>query len=984
MPPELSEKLLADAGGWKEWKEARTIHKAGAVLEAAYDKNGLLEGLVKVGGRPTKVRLKIQSATDMENFCPCPRARREGIICGHALAIGLEILQPTKAQNQEVDGESAKPAPLSPDWPKFVDAATETAVPAELFVVFPPNFAGMWQNGRLMAGIEIQVAEEDRKMLAAEKSKDREFFVDARDLALIRALQVITPETVPGMMQFGRADFLTLLENLAGHPRVTFGKKDPARIGFQPYRPRLELDDRVTVSWPDAVIPLSDEAKKTAWAFSRTESLFQPVSATLPENGLPFAALTASDFARLRGSFEVNEADLPEILSPEVALEIEGSLNHLDAKFSFDYESTGRFLRDEIAERSAKERLTEWGFEPVGKSETDLVLKDKSAILRFFAHGFPRLPDDWKITTGERFDHAEKQVEPIQPGFDFEPSSGENWFSMAVEFATPSGDSISSAQIRHLLRMGQNSQKTADGKIAVLDESLAEELENVIADCDPDQSGGRFQIGAEHAGYLRETAADSGIAISGKPPWKVEPDTDATAEIAADLADVLRPYQSAGVEWMRGLAARSMGGILADDMGLGKTLQALTFIQCAGRKSLVVCPSSLVFNWIAEAEKFVPDLKVVALTGPDRAEKFDADADLFVTSYAILRLDADKFRGREFTTVILDEAQHIKNPDAKVSKAAHRLHGKFRFALTGTPIENSVKDLWSILQFAMPGYLGERRAFLDRFAHTAAQKRLARKIRPVILRRLKTEVAADLPEKIEQVVYCDLKPKQQEVYEKLLRESRETILDAEGGRKRMLALTALLRLRQTCCDLRLLGLPDIENDVASVKLDALEELLEEAVEGGHRVLVFSQFVQMLQVLVPFLSERGLDFCYLDGSTRNRGEVVAKFQSSESIPVFLISLKAGGVGLNLTAADTVIHIDPWWNPAVEAQATDRAHRIGQERVVTSYKLITRNTVEEKILALQEKKRKTIQSLLDSPEADLGESGLSEDELLGLFE
>ena len=273
---------------------------------------------------------------------------------------------------------------------------------------------------------------------------------------------------------------------------------------------------------------------------------------------------------------------------------------------------------------------------------------------------------------------------------------------------------------------------------------------------------------------------------------------------------------------------------------------------------------------------------------------------------------------------------------------------------------------------------------MDRFGSTGSQARLRRRIRPIILRRLKSEVAKDLPDKIEQVVYCDLKPAQQEVYEKILRESREMILDAEGGRKRMLALTALLRLRQTCCDLRLLGLKNIEEADASIKLDTLEELLTEAVEGNHRVLVFSQFVEMLQVLVPMLASRGLGYCYLDGSTKNRGDVVAKFQSDENIPVFLISLKAGGVGLNLTAADTVIHVDPWWNPAVEAQATDRAHRIGQSRVVTSYKLITRNTVEEKILALQNKKRETIKSLLDSPDADLGESGMSGSELMALFE
>jgi SNF2 family DNA or RNA helicase len=403
-----------------------------------------------------------------------------------------------------------------------------------------------------------------------------------------------------------------------------------------------------------------------------------------------------------------------------------------------------------------------------------------------------------------------------------------------------------------------------------------------------------------------------------------------------------------------------------------------------------VCPSSLVHNWLAEAGKFVPDLKAVAIEGPKRKEVLAAHpgADLLITSYALLRLDIDLYREREFEVVILDEAQHIKNPESQVSRAAFRLPGTHRFALTGTPIENSVKDLWSIMNFVMPGYLGERSQFEDRFEKPLArgdapelQRRLVRRLKPVVLRRLKEEVAEDLPEKIEQVRYCELSESQRQVYRSILEESREMIHDAEGGRRRMLALTALLRLRQACCDLRLLNLPGVDEEGGSVKMEELEGLLEEAVAGGHRVLVFSQFVQMLQGIVPVLMEKGFEFCYLDGQTRNRGEVVRRFQES-SVPVFLISLKAGGVGLNLTGADTVIHVDPWWNPAVEAQATDRAHRIGQKRVVTSYRLITRNTVEEKILALQERKRKLIASTLDEDVSGPG-AGLSENEIFELF-
>jgi SNF2 family DNA or RNA helicase len=392
---------------------------------------------------------------------------------------------------------------------------------------------------------------------------------------------------------------------------------------------------------------------------------------------------------------------------------------------------------------------------------------------------------------------------------------------------------------------------------------------------------------------------------------------------------------------------------------------------------------------VAEAEKFTPELKTVAIEGPNRERVLaeNTDADIFVTSYALLRRDEQIWGERDFDVVVLDEAQHIKNPDAQVSKAAHRLKGTYRFALTGTPLENSVRDLWSIAQFALPRYLGHRQDFAERFEKplsssepsASVRDRLSRRLRPVLLRRLKSEVAKDLPDKIEQVVYCDLKPKQREVYEALLSESRSAILDADGGRQRMLALTALLRLRQACCDLRLLGMEGVKDDEASVKAEALGELLDKAIEGGHRVLVFSQFVEMLQILVPDLAAKEVDFCYLDGSTRNRSEVVKRFQEKD-VPVFLISLKAGGVGLNLTAADTVIHVDPWWNPAVEAQATDRAHRIGQANIVTSYKLITRGTVEEKILALQNRKREMTEALL----SEAGDAGLAEGEMLKLLE
>ena len=441
----------------------------------------------------------------------------------------------------------------------------------------------------------------------------------------------------------------------------------------------------------------------------------------------------------------------------------------------------------------------------------------------------------------------------------------------------------------------------------------------------------------------------------------------------------MRDYQLSGVAWLAALGAQNLGGILADEMGLGKTVQTLAFLSLQrGRgPALIVCPTSLLSNWQREAGRFTPELKVLRIDGSNRAAKIEllAGHDIGLTSYGLLRRDAELYADFSFRSVVLDEAQHIKNPDTQNAQAAFSLRARQRFVLTGTPVENSVRDLWSLMNFVVPGYLGSRTDFRERYEkplaanpEPALQRRLARRLRPFLLRRRKAEVARELPEKIEQVVPCELGPAQRATYDALLREIQQGIgtSAANDGATRMKILTGLLRLRQACCDLRLLGLPPNESQETSAKLDLLDELLEESTDGGHRVLVFSQFVKMLDLIRARLEARGTGHCYLAGLTKNRQAEVDRFQNDDAIPVFLISLKAGGVGLNLSAADTVIHFDPWWNASVEAQATDRAHRIGQKRIVTSYKLIARGTVEEKILNLQKRKRELANAMVETEE------------------
>jgi superfamily II DNA or RNA helicase len=394
--------------------------------------------------------------------------------------------------------------------------------------------------------------------------------------------------------------------------------------------------------------------------------------------------------------------------------------------------------------------------------------------------------------------------------------------------------------------------------------------------------------------------------------------------------------------------------------------------------SLVVAPTSVVNNWMREVERFAPTLRAVAWTGPDREKRLHEldTADVVITSYALLRRDEEFLQKYEFAYAILDEAQNIKNPSSATARAAKKLRSKRRLALTGTPIENRLSEIWSIFDFLAPGMLGDLATFEERYARpidrgdAEAIRRLRAAIHPLVLRRTKSEVAKDLPERIVSERECELPTAQRALYAQVLSQVRQSVfgeIDRVGINKSQIAILAgLTRLRQAACDPRLLKVPGNFTDEDSGKLDALMEILSEAMVSGHRTLVFSQFVEMLTLIRRALEKEGVRYEYLDGSTRDRMERVDHFNTDESVPVFLISLKAGGSGLNLTGADTVIHFDPWWNPAVEDQATDRAHRIGQTRVVTAYRLIARGTIEEKIMALSAKKRELVSNVLGAEE------------------
>jgi superfamily II DNA or RNA helicase len=580
----------------------------------------------------------------------------------------------------------------------------------------------------------------------------------------------------------------------------------------------------------------------------------------------------------------------------------------------------------------------------------------------------------------------------IAEDLDVEISSGIDWFDLHASAAF-GNLTVEMPELLVAAETKQSLLRLSDGSFGIMPSGWDDALAPVI------------ELGRRHDDGLRFHAAQALVVdslLKDKPPTA----DGAFAELRQKLTDTtpeprtepptltaeLRPYQRAGLGWIHFLRDLNLGGCLADDMGLGKTVQALAMLETLRAQgnagpSLVVAPRSLLFNWAAEARKFAPQLRVLEHHGVDRGKHFDSfgQYDLVLTTYATMRLDIAELAKTEFEYVILDEAQAIKNSGSQVAKASRQLNGRHRLALSGTPIENHLGDLWSLFEFLNPGLLGSSRSFARTFAGKGApperREALARALRPLILRRTKEQVAPELPERIEQTLYCELEGKQRRDYDDLREHYRQLLLGriktAGVAKSRMQILEALLRLRQAACHPALIA-PTLET--SSAKLDLLLDELTEVLDSGHRALVFSQFTTFLSIVRRSLDERKINYLYLDGKTQDRQAIVEQFQRADGPQLFLISLKAGGLGLNLTNADYIFLLDPWWNPAVEAQAIDRAHRIGRQRPVIAYRLIARDTVEEKILELQSRKRELADSIISEDNSVLRGLAVEDLELL----
>jgi superfamily II DNA or RNA helicase len=984
-----NEQTLRTAASWKAFKEGKALFERGAVSVVKAGSSGW-QGTVNAGKRPIRVSVTVKSANDLETRCSCPENQSSGELCAHAVATGLATLAPA------ADPVSRLASPHQP-----------AAIPA-FDLLLPPQWREALTRGKLSVTAKIS----SRSPL------------DAADHKLASWLAAERVTSAPSLhLHLDAARVSTFLDAIVGHPAIFTGK-DPVVVTTGH---RMHLDEALLENDQVRLTPAADDG---AWN-DVGGGFWQAGADFLKRAGSPLVPAASAGLLKSLARGESVSIPVRQLLAnleswqdwlafpascwleslhfvpAEVSfdLELDGSLQHVDARLTVTYPEAAPIppglgevphlprltdslckVRNHGAERNAAEQLERAGFQIKSPAEGTWSLSGETAVLKFLSQTLPSLRQIWRIGEGSRFAKAHQQLAIVSPRIDI-LGSGEDWLGFDLKFQTDDGIEIPREEIQRLLRSGKTTGRVAGGRQTVISNDMANLIEPLFSELEIEQKNGRYESSSRSGEVILEIRNKIRSSLESNHSQDLF-----TFEKPATIRASMRPYQERGTAWMQDRLKRFGGALLADDMGLGKTLQTIALIENLLTSSmddsgvvLVVATTSLLGNWRAEFGRFAPGRSVRILHGSGREKEQERlqPGEVALTSFGTLARDLAWHLRQDYRAVVVDEASLMRNPDTDHAKALSKLRTRHRIALTGTPVENGVRDLWSIFRFIQPGWLGGREEFRERYelalssgeGAASVMERLKLKISPFILRRTKEQVAPELPSKLIIDEYCDLSSDQQAVYRDLLAEGRRQVEDLtdsnNSGAARMRVLTALLRLRQSCCDLALLGnerLNHLSIPRRSAKLERLLELLEEAVNGNHRVLIFSQFQKQLLEIEKCISERDWECLRLDGQTRNRQEMVEKFQDPQGPPVFLISLKAGGYGLNLTAADTVIHFDPWWNPAAEAQATDRAHRIGQARPVTVYRLLTRGTVEEQVVRLQARKRELAAAIDESGGGD----------------
>ncbi|QNU66898.1 DEAD/DEAH box helicase [Ruminiclostridium herbifermentans] len=699
---------------------------------------------------------------------------------------------------------------------------------------------------------------------------------------------------------------------------------------------------------------------------------------------------------------------------PEIYLDRYEDIITADVKFKYGerninpFSAVGQSSSDKILIRNIEEEsiildiLAETDFKVSGNR---IYLDEEEKIFDFVNYVIPKLQQNSQVFYSESF-----KAMSFRKTISFSGSLKLNSLNDFLEFSF-NIDSVQKDELAAIfdsIKQKKKYYRLKDGAFLPLDSNELMNMAEIIDNLDlnySDIQNDIIQLPKYRALYIDSMLKESGMKFFERNNalktllHDIQEPTETEYKIPSAIKGTLRDYQKLGFKWLKTLSVYGLGGILADDMGLGKTLQVITLLQYEKQTSgsctsIVVVPTSLIYNWCSEVYKFAPELTITAVVG-SKAEresliKSALSSDILVTSYALIRRDIDSYKNFTFRYCILDEAQHIKNPASQAAKAVKQLISNHKLALTGTPMENNLTELWSVFDFILPGYMHSHSKFVEKYegpilkGDTSALSSLSKQLKPFILRRLKQDVLKELPEKIEHVIEAELTDEQKKLYIAYLERAKGDLFNEikEKGfeRSQMKILSVLTRLRQLCCHPALF-IDGYEGD--SGKLLLLKEVVEDALMAGHRILLFSQFTSMLAIIKEWLIESQIDYLYLDGSTpaEERIRLVRGFNNGEG-KIFLLSLKSGGTGLNLTGADTVIHYDPWWNPAVEDQATDRAYRIGQTKTVHVMKLVTHGTIEEKILNLKDRKKQLVNAVIQSGETLINK--LSQQELMELFE
>ncbi|PXA04462.1 ATP-dependent helicase [Coraliomargarita sinensis] len=972
-PPTFDSAFLRELAGGLVFKAGERLFESHSVLSASWE-SPVLVGKVKGQDQVYEPQLNLRSTVFADNRCTCPDGRKRKV-CAHAIAAAIHY-QACKEEQQNEESAQAPEDLIEPDLspepeqPRLKSIrVSEEGTRLRLLVFLPPNLEAAAQRSAIVVKLDAAAG---REIIALNKlSPTKSYATSEGQEKALHLIESWCGGKLAALLQLTKQRLRHLLGALEDEPVVYWVKKPNEPIAWEGGK----------LAGVHDYLELTDEEKE--------EPVDTPATADPPKKEIPSGVnlrepsrpnprqLAESKGKRL---FQTKRGDFPA--ASMVAESMEGyATNRVVVDGSPNFLAVRLPVHDDTLQ-PLRELLKKSGFmlEP---SNRKWWLRDRHKTLNFLAGHWRALKEDWQAEFTENFEAKFAEVELSSINVQTKQEAGR--FFLDVSLSADSDE----MELRKAIASGKSYVGREDGPITLLDRNSVDRLhkiEKAVSGQADRPFTPTFSKRLETAELVDVEDLLEEACEGWQPPQAWQSRSRALKQVGAlepapvrpGFDAILRTYQRIGVAWLWHLYRNELGGILADEMGLGKTLQALALIECIRDQeddkapALVVCPASLVENWIREAARFTPKLKLQKHHGPKRAKEpvVLEDADLVITSYGTLRQDAELLTTMDWSVVIGDEAQHIKNRRSQNAKTLTRLHSRGRFLLTGTPVENSLDDLLSLFTFLMPGYLEKAAPKLTQEDRAWHNNRQTSRAASYILRRTKKEVAPELPDKIEKTFFCELGSKQQRFYQDTLEKTRKEIFNLEmsganEGRLKFAAFTELLRLRQACVDPRILD--DTFAAKESTKLAAFDEVLDECLDNGSRMLVFSSFVTALKLLAEHLKKKGHRYAYLDGSTKNRLDICDQFNSDDSIPVFLISLKAGGTGLNLTGADTVLHYDPWWNPAAEAQATDRAHRIGQEKVVTSIKLIATDTVEEKVLELQAKKAALLQELFEESEA-----------------